>query len=792
MRYRWFGLIALCLLLPVQTLPAAETTDSSRQIVDFDQDWKFAKGEQAGAQQSDFDASQWQSVSVPHDWAIAGPFDQHHPASGEGGFLPSGVGWYRKSFPVPESYRYKRVFIEFDGVMAHSQVWINGHLLGQRPNGYVTFRYDLTEHLNSGTDATNLVAVRTDTSEQVASRWYTGSGIYRHVRLLALDPIHFDVGGVFAAAEPTDDGSQATLRIELAICNEHEAVKDVIILTALEEQGGAVVQSSESSLTVEGNQTARTTQTIEVKEPKLWGVASPNLYSLHCKILSAGTEVDAYSCPVGIRKADFRSDTGFWLNGENIKLNGVCLHHCAGALGAAVPLSVWEYRLTKLKTLGVNAIRTAHNPVAPEFLDLCDSLGLLVMDEFFDCWTMAKRKFDYHRHFNDWAHRDLRDTILRDRNHPSVILYSVGNEIRDTHKPEHAKQVLQGLVDLCHETDPTRPVTQGLFRPNTTHDYDNGLADILDVIGTNYRDLELLQAWRDNPGRKIVGTEQGHDRKIWLACRDNPQHSGQFLWTGIDYLGESRKWPITSYNSGLLDRTGRVVPRGYERQSWWTSEPMVRAFRRIAPTEATPEDPGYETVEWKRRQVLFDDWTPRNLEVHTETVEVSSNCEEVELLLNDESLGTKSLPDNATMRTWQVPFAAGKLSAIGRNGGQIVARHDLQTAGPAHRIELTANRTQLTTSWDDVAMIEARIVDEAGVIVPRARNEITFGTSAAGKVIAVDNGSIVSHEPFQATKRKAYQGHCIAIVRATEAADQIVVTASADGLQSAEIEINSQ
>ena len=323
-------------------------------------------------------------------------------------------------------------------------------------------------------------------------------------------------------------------------------------------------------------------------------------------------------------------------------LKGVCLHEDGGAFGAAVPLAIWEQRLTTLKTLGVNAIRTAHNPPAPEFLDLCDRMGFLVMDEFFDCWTVAKNPYDYHLFFDEWSLRDERDAILRDRNHPSVIIYSVGNEIHDTPNAALAKKILSGLVATAHEADPTRAVTQALFRPNVSHDYDNGLADLLDVIGTNYRDTELLAAQRAKPDRKIIGTEQRHDRQTWLWLRDNPSHAGQFLWTGVDYLGESRRWPLVNHSSGLLDRTGAVKPRSFERQSWWSDAPMVRIMRRTAPDDRMPDDPGYGGEEL-HTQVEFADWTPRNPKPHDETVEAYSNCEEVELFLNGKSLGAQKI-----------------------------------------------------------------------------------------------------------------------------------------------------
>ena len=455
-----------------------------------------------------------------------------------------------------------------------------------------------------------------------------------------------------------------------------------------------------------------------------------------------------------------------------------------------MPLSVWERRLVNLRELGVNAIRTAHNPVAPEFLDLCDRMGFLVMDEVFDCWTMKKNPYDYSLFFNEWSKRDLADTIRRDRNHPSVILWSVGNEIKDTPKQELAKNILKGLVEVCHENDPTRPVTQALFRPNTSGDYTNGLADMLDVIGTNYRDQELLDAWRAKPGRKIVGTEQGHDRRIWLACRDNPQHSGQFLWAGVDYLGESRSWPRIAYAGGLLDRTGEIKPMAYERQSWWSDKPMVRAVRRVAANDVLPEDPGWGGEE-RHTQVQFADWTPRKTEPHDENVEVYSNCDEVELFLNGKSLGTKPINKDASPRAWKVTFASGTLRAVARNNGKEVATDELRTAGKPARIVLTSDRKKSLSGWDDVAFVRAVVVDENDVVVPRAKDLIRFSIAGSGVIAAVDSADSASIEPFQATERRAYQGVCFAMIKATMGGKKIVVTAEADGLKSGSVAIET-
>jgi len=453
----------------------------------------------------------------------------------------------------------------------------------------------------------------------------------------------------------------------------------------------------------------------------------------------------------------------------------------------------WERRLAILKELGVNGIRTAHNPPAPEFLDLCDRMGFVVMDEMFDCWTVAKNPYDYHLYFTEWSHSDTRDTVMRDRNHPSIVLYSAGNEIHDTPKQEMAKEILRGLVQVFHEADPTRPVTQALFRPNVSHDYDDGLADMLDVVGQNYRENEILAAHAAKPTRKIIGTENGHDRRVWLALRDNPPYAGQFLWSGIDYLGESRNWPTIASGSGLLDRTGGIKPMGYERASWWSEKPMVAMVRRTAPQQATPTDPGYDpnNNELARRQTQFMDWTPASLAPHAEDVEVYSNCEEVELLLNGKSLGVKPLPADASARAWRVDFEPGTLRAVCRNKGAVAARSELRTAGKAARVVLETYRKTIAPVFDDVAYVTALVVDEDGVRVPAAAAMVRFRVSGPGKVAAVDNADNASHEPFQATERSAYQGKCTAVVKAT-GAGTIQVTAGADGLASGSVAVEAK
>ena len=762
---------------------------AARIVSSFDTGWLFLKGDPTGAEQPAFADQAWRKLDVPHDWSIEGPFDKNNPTGGTGGFLPAGVGWYRKHFTLPADYKNQRVFIDFDGVMANSDVWINGSHLGHRPYGYVSFRYELTGHLNFASDKSNVLVVRADNSGQPASRWYTGAGIYRHVRLVVTNPVHIAQWGTFVTT-PQVAADKATVRVETEVVNQSNATQNLSLQVTVLDPNGRTAQTGATKMqNVPAGSTATFAQDIRLKNPRLWDLDHPDLYRVIARVSGGKTSWDDETVTFGFRDAHFEADTGFWLNGKNFKIKGVCLHHDASAFGAAVPLRAWERRLEILKSLGVNAIRTAHNPPAPEFLDLCDRMGFLVMDETFDCWTVAKNPYDYHLYFKDWSLIDTRDTVRRDRNHPSVIIYSAGNEIHDTPKAELANQILSSLVKTFHEQDPSRPVTQALFRPNVSHDYDNGLADLLDVVGQNYRENEILAAHKQKPTRKILGTENGHDRSIWLPLRDNPPYAGQFLWSGIDYLGESRQWPTVAYNSGLLDRTATPRPLAYQRQSWWSDRPMVYAARRVAPTPMLPTDPGYDPAQERRPQVLFPDWTPRNTNAPEEEVEVYSNCEQVELFLNGKSLGQKTKPGDDSPRSWKVPFTPGTLRAVGINKGQIVASNELRTAGKPAGIALAVDRNVLTPGWDEVVYVTATVVDENGVMVPNAAELITFTTSGPGVIAAVDSGNNNSHEPFQASERRAHQGRCFAMLKATAASGRITIKASAPGLKSSSITI---
>jgi beta-galactosidase len=764
---------------------------ASRITWPFDQGWRFSRGDAPGAEKPGFDDRAWRAVDVPHDWAIEGPFDEKNPTGRGGGYLPSGIGFYRKSFTVPEAYARRRAFVELDGVMANSDVWINGVHLGRRPYGYVSLRYELTGHLTVGPGRPNVLAVRTDTTVQPASRWYTGQGIYRHVRMVLTDDVHVEPWGVFVTT-PEVSSARALVRIQTAVLNQSMRAREVTLRTTILGPDGRPIGTAEAPRrSVPAGGSALFEQQVTVPGPQLWDLDHPSLYRAVSEVVAGGRTLDDEVTPFGIRELRFDAATGFWLNGRNLKIKGACLHHDGGAVGAAVPRGVWERRLARLREAGVNAVRTAHNPPDPVLLDLLDGMGFLVMDETFDAWTMAKPHAEqgYERHFAEWWERDTADTIRRDRNHPSIVVYSAGNEIHDLWNPELAFRLFRPMRDLIHRLDPTRPVTLGVLRPNVGHIYDNGFAEEMDVIGQNYRENELVAAHQQKPERRLLGTENGHGREAWLALRDNPFYSGQFLWSGIDYLGEA-DWPQVTHGSGLLDRTGAFRPRTYERQSWWTDRPMVHLARRIAPPAKQATDPGYGPPS-RDAEVLFSDWTPRDTSAHEETVEVYSNTEEVELFLNGRSLGAQPRSADDAARVWRVAFEPGTLLAVAGKGGQVAARHEVRTAGPPRTIVLTADRRQLSPHWDEVGFVEAAVVDEHGVLVPSADNPVTFELEGPGAIVAVDNADRASHEPFLARERRAYGGRCLAIVRATAASGRIMLRVSSPGLSGSSVVIEA-
>lgn len=752
------------------------SANAQRVITSFDADWKFIKQDISQASAANYNDKSWRSLNVPHDWSIEYPFNRANTSGRGGGYVETGIGWYRKSFVLNTTESNQQFFIEFDGVMMNSDVWINGYHLGKRPYGYISFQYELTNHLNFGKDKINVLAVRADNSLQPASRWYTGSGIYRHVKLISTGTTHIDKWGVFVTT-PKISTDKATVHAQIQVLNQSAASNNIVIETSIMAPNGSVVSNNQLKLSIAAAQQKIVDQDLTVTQPQLWTLEKTNQYTAIVTVKANNKIIDTYKTIFGIRTIQFDAEKGFLLNGNAVKIKGVCLHHDGGAFGSAVPLGVWEKRILALKELGVNGIRTSHNPVAPEFLSLCDQLGMLVMNETFDTWNARKTSADngYNLYFTDWWERDTRDQVLRDRNHPSVVIYSIGNEIHDNLNDSTGFRKYKMQQDLVHSLDSTRPVTMALFRPGISRVYENGFAETMDIVGQNYRENELVALHEKKPNLKQIGTENRTEQAAWIPFRDKPYIAGQFLWTGIDYIGES-DWPAVVHGSGLLDRTGFVRHLGYQRKSWWSNEPMVYTMRKEGNAGAG---------EW------INDWSPTDVDTYDEAkVQVFSNCDEVELFLNDISQGVKPRPaDNASPRGWSFTFHTGVLKTVGKNNGKIVATQVLKTAGAPAKIILSTEKKTVGNTWDDVCYITATIVDENNVECLNADNQIEFSVTGAGVLAGADNGDLTATESFLSNKRFSYKGRCIAIVKANAATGKINIVASTSNLKSANLVI---
>ena len=778
-----------------------------RLTLPLESDWMFHRTDVPGV-----DLASWKTVSLPYDWSIAGPYSADAPSKRGGAYLPTGVGQFRKFFTLPAEDAGRRVEIQFDGIMSNGEVFINGHSLGLRPYGYVGVNYDLTPFLTYGAGKPNVIDVNVNNSFQPLSRYYTGSGIERHVRIVVTNPVHVETWGLYVTT-PLVTPEKATVHLQTVVTNNSPATGHFFLEAMVHGSDGKMIGPTVASAPQEipAGQSVTFEQDLTVPNPKLWDLASPTLYKAMVAVINndapkpgaAGMTdsraVDVDSANFGIRKIEFKPDTGFWLNDKNVKILGVCLHEEGGAVGEAVPRSVYQERFAAMKALGANAIRFAHNPPNPVELELCDQMGILVMDEMFDNWIAAKANAEqgYSMFFKQWSLIDLRDAVKRDRNHPSIILWSTGNEIHDSSNSQATRDIQKGLVEAFHKYDPTRPVTQALLQPDKNNDYTNGYADTLDVLGSNYRDSFMVNSQKNLPTRKLINTEEHEDAPTWAFLRDHPQLAGCFLWSGIDYLGEGfvpkvtgvddppGAWPNITSGAGLVDRTLVVKGNGLERESWWSTKPVIHITRSNDRTEIGA---GGDTPPPSVKFV--DNWTPQNPYPRA-NVEVFSNCEEVELFLNGQSLGAKPLPSNASPRQWQVAFAPGELKAIGRNAGKDVATDILQTAGAPAKIILTTDRTSASPTFDDVVFVRAVITDAKGVRVPTWDASVKFTVSGPGVIVATDNGKLDDHTPFPEPERTARDGRVLALVRASASSGKIIVTASSNGLDAGSVTLNA-
>ena len=793
----------VCAAVLAGTLPVWPA-EGIRERVNFDAGWKFYKADAAGAERPEFDDRNWRQVNLPHDWSIEGPYSAAN-ASGTG-YLPGGIGWYRKTFQLAIPERGRKIFVDFDGVYRDSDVWINGRHLGHRPYGYSSFEYDLTPYLVFGEKA-NVIAVRVDHGKSADSRWYTGSGIYRHVWLVSAQPVHIAHWGTYVHT-PVVKPSEALVTIETNAVNDSPKEALVRLVASVEDAAGKEVASATLEKRIGPGATAAFVQQPAVPNPTLWTLEDPVLYSVVSRVYAGGQLLDEYRTPFGIRSLRFDANHGFFLNGKAEKFKGVCIHHDLGALGAAFSEAALERRLQALKALGVNAIRCSHNPMAPELYDLCDRLGLLVMDEAFDEWTAGKHKWiegwnagkpgtdGYHEVFDQWSTRDIQDMVLRDRNHPSIVLWSIGNEIdypgdpfghprgRDGLKPgmldaDLLPPVARQLISAVKALDGTRPVTQALADIQASNA--TGLANLLDVAGYNYLEQNYAADHQTYPQRIILGSENSHSLAAWRAVAENEYVLGQFLWTGIDYLGESHRYPARGSTSGLLDFCGFRKPLSYLREALWSDRPMVYAAAYEA-SPATAQRTDFETNG--RRGRLVEDWNWSQDTRRTIPVEVYTNCERADLLLNGKSLGGKAVTDryNPVLR-WDVPNEAGTLRVVGYRDGKEAARFELSTAGAPDRLDIRADKTVLAADGVSLSHLEIRIVDAAGRRVVNAAGKIAVQVSGPGELVAMDSANPADVTLVSAGYRDAFDGRVLAIVRSARNAGPLTVRASAAGLQ---------
>lgn len=781
------------------------SASQERVITDFNKGWKFFLGNDSIAISINYDDSKWRSLHLPHDWSIEGPFSKENPATNQGGALPGGIGWYRKNFKLPASSKSKVVSIEFDGVYQNSEVWINGHYLGKRPNGYISFHYDLTPHLNFGNDK-NIIVVKVDNSAQPNSRWYTGSGIYRNVRLVTKNKISVAHWGTFITT-PVVNNKTATINFETKIGNTSGKPEWVSVYVEVRDASGKLVGTTKNAGRIRGALPAVThQQSLTLANPHLWSVDRPYLYKAISKVISRGKIVDVYETTFGIRFFKFDAEKGFFLNGKPLKILGICNHHDLGALGAAVNTRAIERQLEILKAMGCNAIRTAHNPPAPELLDLCDKMGFIVMDEAFDMWAKRKNRFDYHLHWKDWHKKDLQDMIRRDRNHPSVFIWSIGNEIREQFDST-GKTIAKELVSLVKELDTTRPVTSALTEnfPEKNFIYQS---HALDILGFNYKMNDYDQLPKRFPGQKFLAAEsssalatRGHydlpadsvriwppnskdpfkgnpdvtvsaydhayaywgatHEANWAAVKNKDFLAGLFVWSGFDFLGEPvpYPWPARSSYYGVIDLAGFPKDSYYMYQSEWTTKPVLHIF----------PDWNWSTGD------TVDVWAYFN------------NADEVELFLNNKTLGTRKKAGNGLHVSWRVPFEPGTLKAVSMKNGNPVLIREKKTAGPPAKIELSADRKIIKGDGKDLSFITVKVLDKNGNLVPYADNLIEFQISGAGSLAATDNGYQADLESFQSGKRKCWKGLALAVVRSSEKKGNIILQASSKGLPNAQL-----
>ncbi|PKD17697.1 hypothetical protein APR41_05675 [Salegentibacter salinarum] len=770
----------------------------------FNDAWTFHKGD-LSIERATSDQVSWRPVNVPHDWSVEGPFSSEW-ASGTG-FLPGGIGWYRKDFNLKDYDKNKRYAVYFDGIYKNSEVWINGHYLGKRPNGFIPIQYDLTPFLQADN---NLIIVKANHTDYADSRYYTGSGLYRNVYLITQEEHHFSKWGVFFQT-PEVSKERATAKVSVELENHGKEISKKTVQIYLKDNDGNSVATSKQDISLRPGKENYLEFDLEINDPKLWSPGSPYLYDLEVNLVEGSTEVDAWNEKVGFRDFHFDADRGFFLNGENMLLKGVCFHHDAGALGAAVPKEVWEKRMETLKELGVNAIRMAHYPHQDFIYELADEMGFLVQEEAFDEWEYGKNKWiegwnvgtpgneGYHEAFSEWGVKDVQDMVRRTRNRPSIIMWSIGNEIDYPNDPyshpvldegrnpqiygkgfnkenppaSHLAKLANELANAVKMYDTTRPVTAALA--GVTMSNHTLYPSVLDIVGYNYQEYRYEEDHKEFPERVIYGSENGDALDAWLAVVNNDFISSQFLWTAFDFLGEAREWPVRSSGAGIIDLAGQPKPDFYFRKSLWNNQPMV--YIGVANSER----------DVNRRSNIEEAWIGE--EGQTKWITAYTNTEEVELFLNGESLGRKeAVYQNDKMIAWEVPFSPGELLVKGYDkNDSIVSEYKLVTPGTATDLQIQTDKRSSSEGIEEIIHLDILLTDKEGNRITDDDREVSIEVEGPAKLLGLESGDLSSHESYQAKERNTYKGQLRAYIETTGEAKEVNIKISSPGIPEKEI-----
>ena len=769
----------------------------------FDYDWKFFLGDAPDAKSNNFNDESWRKLDLPHDWGIEGKVNPKNPTGGGGGYFPAGIGWYRKTFQASDAWKANKIAIYFEGVYMNSEVFINGKSLGVYPYGYSSFSYDLTPYLHFGKE--NVIAVRVDNSQQINSRWYSGSGIYRHVWMMVTNPIHVAHWGA-AISTPVVSAKKATVLVKTKVKNETSSTQSILVKTILWNKNSKSVGNGQLKVELPANSEKEITQTINISNPLLWTPETPDLYQAQIQVLKEKKILDDTKTNFGIRSIRFTAENGFQLNGKTVKINGGCVHHDNGCLGSAAFDRAEERKIELLKAGGFNAVRTSHNPPSETFLNACDRLGLLVMDESFDCWKIGKNNNDYSKYFNEWWQRDLETMVLRDRNHPSIIMWSIGNEIpeRGDHSAIETAKILAGAIK---KIDTARPVTSAIVDNGKDWSKFDTIMAVHDVVGYNYHLWSALSDHQRVPSRIIVQTESYPKDAFtnWKLVQDNKYVIGDFVWTALDYLGESGigRWyysgdvpgehwehdffPYHGAYCGDIDLIGWRKPISHYRSMLYNnSEKLYMAVREPAP------EPLEIKETWWSVWPTWESWTWPDFEGKTVQVEVYSKYPKVKLYLNNKLIGEQATTSEQQFKaTFAVPYSSGQLKAVGLDNGKEMESTMLKTSGDAAKIKLIADRKEILANGQDLSYITVEITDKDGIVQPNAANRIHFKIDGPGIIAGVDNADMKDTDPYTGNTRKAWKGRALVVIKSTHDTGNIKLTVTSPILEETAINIKT-